>query len=168
LAARPRPKKKKVNTHRHVWPLHWLKKERKIKFQSTEIHQIKIISTSSMALAFVFLIKNKGDVHRYYSPELFWLCPSFPSRGDSPAKETPQTEKQSKCVPLAPAVNVSAPLIECTSTEITGGPGERPSDLDSPQQLQHCWPAGQRHATQDSLPTALLVTHSSSCCDLRG
>ncbi|TNN66270.1 hypothetical protein EYF80_023504 [Liparis tanakae] len=52
--------------------------------------------------------------------------PRKKSRGDSPSKEIPQTEKQSERVPLAPAVNVSAPLIECTSTEITVGPESGP------------------------------------------
>lgn len=49
----------------------------------------------------------------------------------------PSQNERSGCVLFAPAVNVSAPLTECTETEITVGQHavrtqrERPSDLDS-------------------------------------
>lgn len=49
----------------------------------------------------------------------------------------PSLNERSGCVLFAPAVNVSAPLTECTETEITVGQHavrthrERPSDLDS-------------------------------------
>lgn len=73
----------------------------------------------------------------------------------------PSQNETNGCVLFAPAVNVSAPLIECTETEITVGQravrtqGERPSDLDSSHTSSTAGPPAESRQLQPGCNSAL-------------
>lgn len=85
---------------------------------------------------FTFLHKNKRR-QRSSSLNCFECAPNIPVIVTNRRGKPLCKWNKWMCAVFAPAVNVSAPLIECTSTAITVGQqdvgegGERPTDLDS-------------------------------------
>lgn len=125
-----------------------------------------------MVHALVFWIKSKTSItislwtvlHLPLISQSWWLT----------VEEIPLQPKQANvCCVRAPAVNVSAPLMECTSTEITVGQhavmaeGERPSDLDSSHTSGAAGPPAINHLRPGSNSHHLLLTlnHPVTCLE---
>lgn len=95
-----------------------------------------------------FHFPKKNKKHGYFSMNCFESVLNFPVRMTNHRGNPSQTKASERAL-FTPAVNVSAPLIECTSTEITvgqpavGAEGARPSDLDSSHTSSAAGPLAQ-------------------------